>query len=142
MDGVEIYGVNGGNMSMPMLDVKIPAGFPSPAQDCNSDSLDLNRELIHNPASTYCARVIGDSMIDVGIDEGDLLVIDKSIPPTDGSVAVCFLDGEFTVKRLAIRRDGVYLVPENAKYQPIRVHEDSNFQVWGIVTYIIKRIKK
>lgn len=137
---VDIYNVNSDGMNMPLLDNKIPAGFPSPAQDYNSDALDLNRELINNPASTYCARVTGDSMIDCGINDGDLLIIDKSIPPTDGKIAVCFLDGEFTVKRLSVRQDGVYLMPANQRYNPIHVNEDSNFQVWGIVTHIIKKM--
>ena len=81
-------------------------------------------------------------MIDSGICDGDLLIIDKSLDPHDGAIAVCFVDGEFTLKRIAIRHDGVYLVPANPKFKEIKVSEESNFQVWGIVTYIIKATSK
>lgn len=128
-------------MNISLMSNKVPAGFPSPAQDSDSDSLDLNRELIHNPSSTFCAHVSGDSMIDCGINDGDLLIIDKALTPHEGSIAVCFMDGEFTVKRLSIKEDGIYLIPANKQYPPIHVHEESNFQVWGIVTHIIKTLK-
>ncbi len=128
-------------MNISFLESKIQAGFPSPAQDCNSDSLDLNRELIPNPSSTFCARVSGDSMIDCGINDGDLIIVDKSITPSNGCIAVCFIDGEFTVKRISIKADGLYLIPYNKHYTPIHVNEESNFQVWGIVTHIIKAVK-
>lgn len=138
---LDILGINcEESLNISFLDSKVPAGFPSPAQDSDSDCLDLNRELIHSPSSTFCARVTGDSMIDCGINDGDLLIIDKALTPRDGSIAVCFIDGEFTVKRIAIRNDGIYLEPENKCYPPIHVHEDSNFQVWGIVTHIIKAV--
>ena len=119
---------------------RVQAGFPSPAQGEYADSIDLNRALITNPASTFCARVIGDSMVDAGINEGDLLIIDRSITPYDGSIAVCFIDGEFTVKRLSIHDDAVYLTPANASFPELKVSEDSNFQVWGIVSHIIKKL--
>lgn len=131
----------GDNPNISFLDNNVPAGFPSPAQDADSDSIDLNRELIHSPASTFCARVSGDSMIDCGINDGDLLIIDKALTPHDGSIAVCYLDGDFTVKRITIHDDGIYLMPANSKYPPISVSEDSNFQVWGVVTHIIKSVR-
>ena len=81
-------------------------------------------------------------MIDCGINDGDLLIIDKSLTPHDGSIAVCFVDGDFTVKRLAIKSDGIYLIPANKNYPPISVSEESNFQVWGIVTHIIKSVNR
>lgn len=140
-DKLNILGLNEeDNLSVSFLENKVPAGFPSPAQDSNSDSIDLNRELIHNPSSTFCARVCGDSMIDCGISDGDLLIIDKAITPQDGSIAVCFIDGDFTVKRLTIKSDGIYLTPENKRYPPLKVPESSNFQIWGIVTHIIKKV--
>ena len=82
---------------------RIQAGFPSPAQGMFGDTIDLNRELISNPAATFCARVIGSSMVDAGINNGDLLIIDKSLEPHDGDIAVCFVDGDFTVKRISLR---------------------------------------
>lgn len=139
---LNILEINGGeNLNISFLNSNVPAGFPSPAQDSDSDSLDLNKELIHSPSSTFCARVTGESMIDCGINDGDLLIIDKALSPHDGSIAVCFIDGDFTVKRIAIHNDGIYLMPANKNYSPIKVPEDSNFQVWGIVTHIIKSVK-
>ena len=119
---------------------RIQAGFPSPAQGEYADTIDLNRALISNPAATFCARVIGNSMVDAGINEGDLLIIDRSITPHDGCIAVCFIDGDFTVKRLAVRDDGVYLQPANASFPEIKVFEDSDFQVWGVVSHIVKKV--
>lgn len=119
---------------------RIQAGFPSPVQGEYADSIDLNKALITNPAATFCARVMGDSMVDAGIHEGDLLIIDRSIKPHDGCVAVCFVDGEFTVKRLTVRDDGVFLTPANAAYPELPVNEDNNFMVWGVVSHIIKRV--
>ena len=119
---------------------RVQAGFPSPAQGEYADTIDLNRALITNPAATFCARVIGNSMVDAGINEGDLLIIDRSLTPNDGNIAVCFIDGDFTVKRLSVRDDGIYLTPANADFPELRVEEDSSFQVWGVVSHIIKRV--
>ena len=119
---------------------RIQAGFPSPAQGEYADTIDLNRALITNPAATFCARVIGNSMVDAGINEGDLLIIDRSITPHDGCIAVCFLDGDFTVKRLAVRDDGVYLQPANATFPELKVYDGSDFQVWGVVSHIVKKV--
>lgn len=117
----------------------IRAGFPSPAQDYISESIDLNRDLIRHPASTFYGRVVGDSMIEEGIEEGDILVIDKSLEPENGDLAVCCLDGEFTLKRINITRGNrIYLMPSNRRYRPIEVTPDNEFVVWGIVTYTIK----
>ena len=122
------------------LEEAVPAGFPSPAQDHMDEGIDLNRELIKHPASTFCARVAGDSMCDCGIDDGDLLIIDKAVTPREGSVAVCFVDGEFTLKRISLRHDGIWLVPANPQYPELHVTEESNFQIWGIVVYVVKSV--
>ena len=122
------------------FETRVQAGFPSPAQGEYADSIDLNRALITNPAATFCARVIGNSMVDAGINEGDLLIIDRSITPHDGNIAVCFIDGDFTVKRLSVRENGVFLTPANASFPEIQVTEDSSFQVWGVVSHIINRL--
>ncbi len=120
-------------------DEGIRAGFPSPAQDYITQSIDLNRELIEHPASTFYARVVGDSMAGEGITENDLLVIDRSIEPEHGDLAVCCLDGGVTLKRLCFsRKDRIYLMPSNRKYKPIEVTPDNDFSVWGIVIYTIK----
>lgn len=119
----------------------ISAGFPSPAEDYMDISLDLNKELIHNPNATFYGRVKGNSMENVGILDGDVLVIDRSLDPTNDTIAVCFIDGDFTVKRVHVENNTCFLIPENDAYDPIPVGEDNNFIIWGIVTYVIKKMK-
>lgn len=137
---VEFFSVNTGtHVHLPYFDGGIAAGFPSPAQDFEDLKIDLNTELISNPSSTFYARVKGTSMQDAGISDGDILVIDKSITPHNGATAVCFIDGEFTLKYIKIEKDAVYLVPANPKFQPIKVTEENDFCIWGIVTFSIKR---
>ena len=126
-------------LELPLAGTAIAAGFPSPAEEYLDLALDLNKELIKHPAATFYARVKGDSMVDAGIQDGDLLVIDKALEPKEGTVAVCYLDGEFTVKRLSVREEGVYLMPANAEFKPIRITEENNFLVWGLVAYVIHK---
>lgn len=123
---------------IPLSSESISAGFPSPAQDFSEHSIDLNLALIRNPSSTFFSRVSGDSMKDIGIHDGDLLVVDKSLEPVDNKIAVCFIDGEFTLKRINIEDDYCLLMPANDNYKPIKVNEDNDFVIWGIVTYVIK----
>jgi DNA polymerase V len=130
------------HVELPFMDGGIAAGFPSPAQDYIDLKIDLNTELITNPSSTFYARVKGTSMQDAGIMDGDILVIDKSLEPKDGDTAVCFIDGEFTLKYIKFETDVIYLVPANSKFEPIKVTEDNNFCIWGIVTYSIKNHKR
>ena len=121
-------------------DNRVSAGFPSPAEHPSTVKLDLNKELLKNPASTFYARVKGVSMIDAGIDDGDLIVIDKSIEPYNGCLAVCYIDGEFTVKRFEKHKDFCLLVPANKDYNPIRITSENEFIIWGVVTYVIKKV--
>ena len=130
------------DLSLLLFENRIQAGFPSPAQGSFADAIDLNRELINNPAATFCARVIGDSMVNSGIMEGDMLIIDRSLEPHDGDIAVCFLDGDFTVKRIIIDQDEVSLAPANRKYPIIKVPKESNFIIWGVVSHIIKKLNR
>ena len=118
----------------------VHAGFPSPAEDFMDVALDLNKELVKNPPSTFFARVKGDSMIDDGIGDGDMLIIDKAAEPADGCLAVCFVDGEFTLKRYINKGDYAILMPANKHYKPIRVDADNQFAVWGVVKYLIKKV--
>ena len=118
----------------------IRAGFPSPAEEYIEQAFDLNKELVKNPSATFYGRVRGNSMIDAGIKEGDILVIDKSIYPSNGMKAVCFIDGEFTLKTLKVSKDGIYLMPANKEFEPIRITSENEFTVWGIVTYVIHKI--
>ncbi|MDP4269970.1 MAG: translesion error-prone DNA polymerase V autoproteolytic subunit [Bacteroidota bacterium] len=126
-------------LELPLLP-GISAGFPSPATDFVDISIDLNRHLIKHPSATFFGRVKGLSMKDAGIDDGDLLIIDKSIEPTDGKIAVCFVDGEFTLKRIKIEKDEVWLMPANEKYKPIVITKDNDLRIWGVVTHIIKSL--
>jgi DNA polymerase V len=124
----------------PLINEDIPAGFPSPAEDFKEIRISLDKELIKNEDATFYARVRGNSMIDANIEDGDLLVIDRSIETRNGKIAVCMIDGEFTIKRLKVEKDCIYLLPENSNYKPIKVNEGSELVVWGIVTYIIKKV--
>ena len=128
----------------------IHAGFPSPATDYMTQAIDLNKELVRHPAATFYGRVVGDSMIDAGVEEGDILVIDKSLEAREGDMAVCFVDGEFTLKHIRFEtmtaKDGsrlsqIRLVPANDRYPVIEVSEGSDFIMWGVVTYIIKKVR-
>ncbi|CAI8187393.1 MAG: LexA repressor [Formosa sp. Hel1_33_131] len=122
------------------FDTGISAGFPSPAEDFKQERLSLDNELIKNKEATFFARVSGQSMIDAGLNDNDLLVIDRSLSPVHNKIAVCFLDGEFTVKRLKVEKDEVWLQPENKNYQPIKITEENDFVIWGIVTNVIKKV--
>lgn len=118
----------------------ISAGFPSPAYDYLESTIDLNKELIKNSGSTFFGRVKGLSMKDAGIDDGDILIIDKSIIPKTGMTAVCFIDGEFTLKRISLGKNCITLLPANNNFKPIVVTEQNDFMIWGIVTYVIKKM--
>ena len=126
-------------LELPFVSTGICAGFPSPAMDFIDLSIDLNRHLIRHPSSTFYGRVKGNSMRDAGIHDGDLLIIDKSLSPDDGRIAVCYIDGEFTLKRIRKDKDCCWLDPANEAFQPIRVGEDNDFMIWGLVTHVIKK---
>jgi DNA polymerase V len=139
MAKVKIYRINGeAETSYPVIG-SVSAGFPSPAGDFVGDKIDLNKYLIKNKPSTFIAVVDGLSMIGANIDEGDLLIIDKSLPPVDGKIAICVVDGGFTVKRISVKKDHWLLLPENEKFKPIRVDKDNEFVIWGMVTAVIKK---
>lgn len=117
----------------------VRAGFPSPAQDFLEHSLDFNRDMIKNPDSTFYARVVGNSMIDEGINTGDILVVDRSLEAHERTLAVCAVDGEFTLKRIHQDGERLFLMPANREFFPIEVKPGQNFEVWGVVLYIIKK---
>ena len=126
-------------VELPFYDVGIQAGFPSPADDFIELSIDINKEYIKNRDATFFARVKGHSMKNVGIFDGDLLIIDKSIEPQDNKIAICQVDGDFTVKRIKIDNDTVWLIAENEAYNPIKVTADNELMIWGIVVASIKK---
>lgn len=120
----------------------VKAGFPSPAEDVR-EKLDLIKLLVRHKASTFFFRVSGVSMVDADMDEGDIIIVDRSIEPYNNCKAVCYIDGEYTVKRIEINGPLIRLMPcneLNTKYKPIEVTEENHFIVWGVVTYVIKKM--
>lgn len=124
---------------LPFFTASVSAGFPSPADDYVERHLDLNELLVKHPAATFFVRVQGDSMRDANILSGDVLIVDRSLEPSHGKIIVAILEGEFTVKRLLLEKGQVYLAPANAAFGKIKVDADSQFQVWGVVTYVIHK---
>ncbi|MEE3019785.1 MAG: translesion error-prone DNA polymerase V autoproteolytic subunit [Bacteroidota bacterium] len=118
----------------------VSAGFPSPADDFKETRISLDKVAVKNEAATFYARVDGQSMIGAGLDDGDLLVIDRSLEPQDGKIAVCLIDGDFTVKRLKVEKDCIWLMAENKRYKPILVTEENELMIWGIVTHVLKAL--
>ena len=116
----------------------IKAGFPSPAADFEELKLSLDHLLVKNREATFYAKASGNSMIGAGIDDGDILVIDRSLEPRNNAIAVCLIDGEFTVKRIKIENEVVWLIAENEDYKPIKVTEENELMIWGIVIHSIK----
>ena len=127
-------------LRIPFIPDGVSAGFPSPAADFMENNIDLNKELSENPLATFYIKVKGNSMIDAGINDKDVLIVDRSIEPQDNKIAICFIDGEFTVKRIKLEKDCLYLMPENSNYTPIKVTEENQLIIWGIVTYVIKKM--
>src|SRR5690554_1214388 len=127
-------------LHLPFVDEGISAGFPSPALDFIDQSIDLNRHLVKHPSATFYGRVKGYSLKNAGIDDGDLMVIDRSLEPVNGKIAVCFIDGEFTAKRIKVTKEEVWLMPDNEDYSPIKITEDNHLMIWGIVTHVIKAV--
>ena len=130
----------GNNLGQWLVEQGISAGFPSPADDFKEIRISLDKELVKNKSATFYARVSGESMVGAGLDDGDLLVIDRSLDPESGKIAVCFIDGEFTVKRIKKVGDRLYLMPENKKYKRIEIKEENELIIWGVVEYVIKKV--
>lgn len=126
-------------IQLPLYSHKVVAGFPSPADDYIEKRLDLNEKLIGNKEATFLLVVQGDSMQNIGIKDGDTLIVDRSLEPKNGKIVIAALDGELTVKRLSIKSTGTWLVPENDDYPPILVREESDIVIWGVVTSAISQ---
>ncbi len=142
MDKFTPHSIEVGNSFETELMGDVKAGFPSPAEDIR-EKLDLIRLLVKHKASTFFFRVDGVSMVDSGMDEGDILIVDRAIVPYNNCKAVCFIDGEYTVKRVEISDNGVRLMPANelkTSYKPIEVTAENDFLIWGVVTYVIKKM--
>jgi DNA polymerase V len=127
-------------MKIPLFFSSVSAGFPSPADDFLDRPLDLNEYMVKHPSSTFFVRVKGSSMNGAGISSGDILVVDKSLKVKNDSIAVVYLNGEFTVKRIKIDNENISLVPQNPRYPVIKVSKEDDFMFWGAVTFVIKAI--
>ena len=115
----------------------VPAGFPSPADDYIEGKLDFNEYLIKHPAATFFLRAAGDSMIEAGIHHGDILIVDRAIESVDNNVVIAVVDGELTVKRIRKSGNELLLMPDNRDYEPVKMTEDMNVEIWGVVTNVI-----
>lgn len=115
----------------------VKAGFPSPAQEYFEDRIDIFKKIVKNPTSTFLVKAKGDSMEGKGIQDGDVLVVDKSREPKNNDIIIAYIDGEFTVKRFVKEYDRIILYPANNRYKPITITGENEFQVWGVVTYVL-----
>ena len=144
MKEIEIYsGDFKGELNLQYADEGIFCGFPSPAQDYIDRTLNFNEDIIKHPSATFYAKAMGDSMIEAGIEEGDILVIDRALDPRDGDIIVAHVNGEFTVKYLDLSKKDkgiIRLLPANSRYKPIVMHDGDVLNVWGVVSNIIKRL--
>ncbi len=145
-EALTIHSVDTGTrLSLPFADSGIKAGFPSPAQDYLDLAIDLNKELVKHPASTFYGRVNGTSMEDARLYDGDIVVIDKSLEPRNGDKVVCSIDGEFTIKYIEIdkkEKNIIWLVPASKDFEKIKVTPDNDFIIWGVVTSSITMHRK
>jgi len=126
--------------ALPLLATYVPAGFASPADDFMDRTLDLHEYIVKHPSSTFYAKVSGDSMINAGIYEGDILVVDRSLKPVHDKIVLAVINGEWTVKRLRYQNNQPYLFPENDKYKPTRITEEMGFMVWGVVIHVLHKV--
>lgn len=128
------------SMQLPLFASRVPAGFPSPADDYVDQRLDLNSHLVEHPAATFFTRVSGHSMRGAGIHDGDLLIVDRALEPQDGRIVIAAINGELTVKRLRLRKSGNWLVPEHPDYRPLKITEGLDCVIWGVVTRVIHAV--
>jgi DNA polymerase V len=136
----EVFGFDPArHLELPLLLSLVPAGFPSPAEDYIDKHLDLNDYMVRNSASTFFVRAVGQSMEGDHVQSGDLLVVDRALEPTSGRIVIAALDGELTVKRFRQKNGRVFLEPANPAFKRIEIFPDSDFEIWGVVTFIIHK---
>lgn len=138
--GIQRVSLEGIAISLPLFASRVPAGFPSPADDYIDQRLDLNTHLVEHPAATFFTRVSGHSMRGAGIHDGDLLIVDRALEPQDGRIVIAAVNGELTVKRLRLRKSGTWLVPEHPDYKPLKITEGLDCVIWGVVTQVIHAV--
>ena len=134
---MDFFDSNTKSFRTPLLADSVSAGFPSPADDYTEENIDLNEHLISNPFSTFFLRVKGDSMINAGIKDKDLIIVDKSLRARPGDIIIAMIDGEFTIKRLSVKNNELYLKAENHNYPDFRFKNHVDVQIWGVVIYSI-----
>lgn len=125
---------------IPLYSSTVSCGFPSPAEPYIDTDLDLNEYLVTKPAATFFVRAKGDSMINAGIHEGDILIIDRSIQARSGHIVLAILNGEFTLKRLQTRGTEIWLLPENPNYKAQKINNESDFGVWGVAVHCLHKL--
>lgn len=128
------------SQKIPLFTTHVSAGFPSPADDSIDQKLDLNEYLIKHPAATFFVRVEGESMLNAGIHPGDLLIVDRSLEASDKKIIIAILNGELTVKRIRKTQNQLFLLPDNPQYPPFEIKPDMDFEIWGVVTYVIHSV--
>jgi len=126
--------------TLPLYLCSVQAGYPIPADDAVAENIDLNQYLVKHPTATFLVRVVGDSMINAGINESDVLVVDRNLEPKPGRIVIAAVNGELTVKRLDKNEDGIFLMPENDDFAPIKINEEDNALIWGVVTNVIHKV--
>ena len=137
---LNFYSIEGSNLvDIPLYSDSVPAGFPSPADDYLDMDLNLHDYLVKHPSATFCVKAIGDSMIDAGIKSSDVMVVDRALTPKNNDIILAIINGEFTVKRIKKNDNELYLMPANENYHPMKITKDMDFQVWGVVTFIIHK---
>lgn len=141
INSVNVSGIFSGKVSSqaraPLFESRVQAGLPSPADEYSEGSLDLNDYLLPHKATTFFVRVTGDSMTNVGVFPGDMLIVDRSLSPTYGKIVIALLNGEMTVKRLEKFNNRLFLCAENDDYPDIKITEEDHFAIWGVVTNVI-----
>ncbi len=137
---LQIFGITTKRISLPLVQSKVQAGFPVPAENYIEDQLDINDIVAANPASTFYVKVKGDSMQDANIHEGDILVVNRSAEPSHGKIVIAIIDGEFTVKQLYSKDNEVKLLAANPEYPDIIFRDEQELNIWGVVSYIIYKV--
>ena len=140
-DELAFYSLDAENLEdINLFEGSVPAGFPSPADDAMELDLNLHDHLVRNPSHTFCVKAIGESMKDAGIQSGDVMLVDRAIEPENRSIVLAVIDSEFTVKRVNVSDNKLYLMPENENFTPIEITKEMDFKVWGVVTYVIHKV--
>jgi len=139
-DQVTFLEIDTDGIEIPLFEAGVSAGFPMAVHSFTDSKINLSKELIKNSKTTFAVRVNGQSMVDAGIEDQDLLIVDKAIEVRDRQIVLAVINGEFTVKRLIRDGNDLYLQAENVSYAPIKINENMDFRIWGVVLGVIKKM--